>query len=385
MFSLAHMILDGANGTELQRRGMPAGCCGEQWILAHPEAELDVQRRYVEAGSTAILAPTFGANRISLAHHGLGDCVRDYNLRLVALSRQAADGRALVGGDLSPTGLCCGSVEPALFDRVKAAFREQAQALEEAGVDFFMVETQISLAEARATVLAIREVSDKPIFVSFTMTPSGKTLSGGEIASALLTLEPLGIAAFGVNCVDNAARIAATLTELRSLTNLPLLVQANAGLPETVDGKSVYSASPAQMAADARRYYDCGADIFGSCCGSNAQHIRAIAETVSPLPLRTHEGEKPRCLCSEYRYLPMGQERREATLTHWENWEDELERFEEEGAELLHLHVETREQLDAVLSQQGAFRMPLCVRFSDISLKNTFFDYYIGLADSQND
>ena len=385
MFSLAHMILDGANGTELQRRGMPAGCCSEQWILAHPEAELDIQRRYVEAGSTAILAPTFGANRISLGHHGLGDCVRDYNLRLVALSRQAADGKALVGGDLSPTGLCCGSVEPTLFDSVKAAFREQAQALEEADVDFFMVETQISLAEAKATVLAIREVSSKPVFVSFTMTPSGKTLSGGEVASALLTLEPLGIAAFGINCVDNAALIEKTLRELRSLTKLPLLVQANAGLPETVEGKSVYSMSPAQMAADAKRYYDGGADIFGSCCGSNAEHIRAIAETVGVLPFRSHEGDKPRCLCSEYRYLPVGKECREATITDWENWEDELERIEEEGAELIRLNIETREQLDALLDQQGAFRMPLSVRFSDNSLKEVFSDYYIGLADGQKE
>lgn len=385
MFSLAHMILDGANGTELQRRGMPPGCCGEQWILAHPEAELDIQRRYVEAGSTAILAPTFGANRISLGHHGLGDSVRDYNLRLVALSRQAADGRALVGGDLSPTGLCCGSVEPALFDRVKAAFREQARALEEADVDFFMVETQISLAEAKATVLAIREVSDKPIMVSFTMTPSGKTLSGGEIASALLTLEPLGIAAFGINCVDDAELIACKLTELRSLTNLPLLVQANAGLPQTVEGKSVYSMSPAQMAADAKRYYDCGADIFGSCCGSNAEHIRVIAQTVGALPVRAHKGDILPRLCSEYRYLPMDAERREATLTDWENWEEELEQIEEEGAELLRLRIDTREQLDALLNQQASFRMPLSVRFSDSSLKNVFSDYYIGLADLVNE
>ena len=383
MFSLTHMILDGANGTELQRRGMPAGCCSEQWILDHPEAELDIQRRYVEAGSTAILAPTFGANRISLDHHGLGDQVRDYNLRLVALSRQATDDRALVGGDLSPTGLCCGSVEPALFDSVKAAFREQALALEEAGVDFFMVETQISLAEAKATVLAIREVSDKPIFVSFTMTPSGKSFSGGEIASALLTLEPLGIAAFGINCVDNAELIAHTLTELRSLTNLPLLVQANAGLPETVDGKSVYSMSPEQMAADAKHYYDCGADIFGSCCGSNAEHIRAIAQTVGTLPFRTHGGEKKPCLCSEYRYLCMEEAHCAATLTDWENWEEELEKIEEEGAELLRLRIDTREQLDALLNQQAAFRTPLSIRFADNSLKKAFSDYYIGLADME--
>ena len=381
MFTLSPMILDGANGTELQRRGMPPGCCSEQWILEHPEAELDIQRRYVEAGSTAILAPTFGANRCALGRHGLGESVRDYNLRLVALSRQAAAGRALVGGDLSPTGLCCGSVEPALFDTVREAFREQAQALEEAGVDFFMVETQISLAEAKATVLAIREVSDKPIFVSFTMAPSGKSFSGGEIACALLTLEPLGIAAFGINCVDDAELIVHTLTELRGLTNLPLLVQANAGLPETVDGKSVYSLSPETMAQDAKRYYDCGADIFGSCCGSDDRHIRAIAQTVGALPFRSHTACIPRCLCSEYRYLRMEGTPVEKELNDWEHWEEALASLEEQGAELLRLSLEKREQVDALLHQQGDFRMPLRVEFSDPGWKNDFSTYYIGLAD----
>lgn len=379
MFTLTHMILDGANGTELQRRGMPPGCCSEQWILDHPEAELDIQRRYVDAGSTAILAPTFGANRSALSRHGLADRVREYNLRLVALSRQAAEGKAFVGGDLSPTGLCCGSVEPALYDEMKAVFREQAQALEEAGVDFFMVETQISLAEAKATVEAIREVSEKPILVSFTMAPSGKSFSGGEIASALLTLEPLGIAAFGINCVDDAALIAKTLTALRSLTNLPLLVQANAGLPETMDGKTVYTMTAEKMAEDALRYYECGADIFGSCCGSNASHIRAIAEAVDPLPFRTHTGDKPRCLCSEYRFLNLDKPYRSGEL-HWEKREEELERMEDEGVELCRLRIENEEQLTALLQEQGAFRLPLSLQFSDPSLKKAFLRHYIGVA-----
>lgn len=380
MFTLTHMILDGANGTELQRRGMPPGCCSEQWILDHPEAELDIQRRYVEAGSTALLAPTFGANRSALGRHGLGDKVREYNLRLVELSRQAADGKAFVGGDLSPTGLCCGGVEPALYDSVKEIFAEQVKALEEAGVDFYMVETQISLAEAKATVEAIRELSDKPVLVSFTMAPSGKSFSGGEIASVLLTLEPMGISAFGVNCVDNAELIAATLTELRSLTNLPLLVQANAGLPETVDGKSVYTMTPEKMAEDALRYYDCGADIFGSCCGSDARHIRAISSAVNALPFRTHEGPKPRCLCSEYRTINMDKATRSGEL-HWSDWENELESMEEEGVELCCLRIENEEQLNTLLSQQGLFRLPLSVHFSDDTLQKTFEKYYIGVSE----
>ena len=149
-FSFRHLaeplILDGATGTQLQKRGMPSGVCSEEWILAHPEAILDVQRRYVAAGSRAVYAPTFGANRISLSAHGLGDRVRDYNLALVELSRKATEGRAAIGGDVSPSGLAMGGTDTQLFSRLVKNFTEQAAALEEAGVDFYGVETQLSLA-----------------------------------------------------------------------------------------------------------------------------------------------------------------------------------------------------------------------------------------------
>ena len=140
------LILDGATGTELQKRGMPAGVCSEEWVLAHPEAFLDVQQRYTAAGSRAVYAPTFGANRITLSGHGLGDRVRDYNLALVELSRKAAEGRAAVGGDISPCGLAMAGVDEELFARLVKNFTEQAAVLEEAGVDFYGVETQLSLA-----------------------------------------------------------------------------------------------------------------------------------------------------------------------------------------------------------------------------------------------
>lgn len=374
------LILDGANGTELQRRGMPPGCCSEKWILEHPEAERDIQRRYIEAGSTAILAPTFGANRIALGRHGLGDRVRDYNTELVKLSRELAGSDILVGGDLSPTGLACGSIEPALFDSLKEVFTEQARALEDAGVDFFMVETQISLAEAKASVLAVKEVSDKPVFVSFTLAPGGKTFSGGDVASALLTLEPLGIAGFGINCVDSATLIEATISRLRGLTSLPLLVQANAGLPETVDGRAVYSMTPEAMAADALRYYECGADIFGSCCGSCDAHIRAIADAVGGLPLRRHKKNHYEYLCTEYLVLRTDEIPNPASLTINEHWEEEMEKLEQDGVNLCRIRVENREQLQILLNQQGYFRMPLSVHFCEKEIEDEFRAYYIGIA-----
>ena len=175
----APLMLDGATGTQLQKRGMPAGSCSEQWLLAHPEA-IEFQRRYVQSGSGAVYAPTFGANRALLSRHGLGGQVDEYNRRLVALSRQAVGDGVRVGGDISSTGLLYGSAGEEEFEKLFAIYREQAEALEAAGVDFFAVETQLSLNEARAAVLAVKEVSRRPILVSFTLNGSGRTFSGGK-------------------------------------------------------------------------------------------------------------------------------------------------------------------------------------------------------------
>ncbi len=381
MFDLTHMILDGANGTELQRRGMPPGVCSEQWILEHPEAQQDIQRRYVAAGSTAVLAPTFGANGVALSRHGHGERVREYNLRLVALSREAVGGKALIGGDISPTGLCCGVVEPALYERVLAVYREQVSALEEAGVDFYMVETQISLPEAHAAVTAVKEISRKPVFASFSMAGGGRTFAGGDVACALLTLEKLGIDAFGINCVDDPAVIAATLKRLRALTALPLLVQANAGLPETVDGRAVYSVTAETMAADALVYYEAGADIFGACCGSHDGHIGAIARAVGSLPWRSHGNTEGEYACSEYVLTDLKGAVRAVEVRVDENWEATLEKAEEQEADLLCLHIENEAQLEVLLRQADKLRTPLSLRFADSSFREKFEKVYVGVAE----
>lgn len=383
MLDLSHIILDGANGTELQKRGMPPGCCSEQWILEHPQAETEIQQAYVLSGSTAVLAPTFCANRAALGRYGLGDKVREYNLQLVALSRNAVGKKALVGGDISPTGLCCGAVEPALLESVADIFREQVQALEEAGVDFYMVETQISLAEARIAVETVKALSLKPVFASFTMAGGGKSFSGGDIACALLTLEKAGVAAFGINCVDNPQMIADTLKRLRPLTHLPLLVQANAGLPEMIDGKSVYSLAPEKMAEDALSYYQAGADIFGACCGSGAEHIKAIAKAVSKLPFRTHPPRQGAYACSEYMLTALDAKPKTIELTVDAHWEETLDEIFSQDWELCRISLDTEEQLTRLLHHQDMLRIPLSLSFANKNLQARFERFYAGVAHIQ--
>lgn len=193
----------------------------EQWTLEHPDVIVDIQRGYVAAGSQVLYTPTFGANRQKLEERSIFNQTADYNRRLAALSRQAADGKAWIAGDLAPTGLFLAPLGEASFEDLVDIYTEQAAGLEAAGVDLYVIETMMTLSDARAAVLAVRSVSDKPIFVSFTCDESGRSLSGTDVTAALTVLQGMGIHAFGLNCSSRAgadARAAAPLAGIRPRT-----------------------------------------------------------------------------------------------------------------------------------------------------------------------
>ena len=179
------IILDGATGTQLQKRGFTGDMSAEQWVLEHPESILEVQRAYVAAGSKILYSPTFGANRQKLEDRKIFNRTAQMNRELASLSRQAADGRAWVAGDIAPTGRFLAPLGDAAFEELVDIYTEQAAGLEQAGVDLFVIETKMTLSDARAAVLAVRSVSDKPIFVTFTCDESGRCLSGTDVAAAL--------------------------------------------------------------------------------------------------------------------------------------------------------------------------------------------------------
>ena len=172
------VFLDGATGTNLQKAGMPTGVCPEAWILEHPDTMMQLQKAYFEAGSDIVLAPTFTANRIKLDEYGLVDKIEEMNHQLVAISKAAAGDRGLVAGDMTMTGRQLAPMGDMGFEELIDIYKEQAKILYEAGVDLFVVETMMSLAETRAAVLAIKETCDLPIMVSMTFDEKGKTLYG---------------------------------------------------------------------------------------------------------------------------------------------------------------------------------------------------------------
>ena len=276
MFKKGPVIMDGATGTELQRLGMPAGACTEKWVLDNPDKMLLLQRAYVAAGSRLIYAPTFGANEINLAKHGVKDDMKVLCRDLVAISREAADGLAMVIGDISSTGELVEPYGDMEEDELFAIFARQAEAIELAGVDLFGVETQMYLDEARIAVKAVKSVSTKPIIVSFSCGPTGKTLWGEDLCDVCSELEEEGIAAFGVNCCGDLDVLCSVLEKLHESTDLPLIAKPNAGVPVIKDGRSVYDFPTQRMGEYAVKFYERGARLIGGCCGTTPLHIEAI-------------------------------------------------------------------------------------------------------------
>ncbi|MBR4090584.1 MAG: homocysteine S-methyltransferase family protein, partial [Mogibacterium sp.] len=186
------LILDGANGTELQKRGYYGSKCTEAWVLEHPEVMKQLQKEYIEAGSDIVYAPTFGANRVKLEENGFFNMVKDFNKRLVEISKEAAAGKALVAGDIATSGKFLAPLGDISFSELYDMYHEQAEAMEEAGVDMFVIETIMTVPDARAALLAVKDVSDKPVLVSFTCDENGRTLTGSDVRAALVIMQGMG-------------------------------------------------------------------------------------------------------------------------------------------------------------------------------------------------
>ncbi len=274
------MALDGATGTALMRGGMPNGACPEDWVLKNPGVIQCIQREYYSAGSDAVLAPTFGGNRPSLARHGLHDC-ETRNAALAVLTREVC-GCGFIGGDMSPTGLFLRPYGDASLSDLAAVYAEQAKALEPY-VDFFMSETNISLAEARAAVMGIRSVSDKPVFVTLTVDKNGRTMSGDDMKCALLTLADIGVSAFGANCSVGPGDMLRTLVPLAPYAaglGIPLIAKPNAGMPHDTPEGRVFDLDADGFGIFVPKFLRAGIYILGGCCGSDAEYIKRIRAAI---------------------------------------------------------------------------------------------------------
>ena len=285
-------LLDGAMGTMLQRSGMKPGTIPETLNITDPEMVAAVQRAYIRAGSQAIYANTFGANALKLK--GTGYTTAEVIAAGMRIAKEcAAETGALAGLDVGPLGVMVEPLGSLPFEEAVALYREIMKAGAEAGADLIAIETMSDLTETRAALIAAREETDLPVFVTMSFDSTGRTFTGCTPASMARTLEGLGADAVGVNCSLGPREMIPIVREIRANTTLPVIAKPNAGLPDPVTGE--YGVDAEAFAAAMEELAAAGAGIRGGCCGTDPDYIRALAGRKFPAAVTP---EVPGAVCT---------------------------------------------------------------------------------------
>ncbi len=272
------LVADGATGTNLIDRGLPSGQTPEVWVMEKPDQVIQLHKEFIQAGANIILTSTFSATPLRLKGTSLEGQAELVNRRAVELAQAAVDGQPVyVAGSLGPVGQLLKPYGPLQFDEVKSSYSVQARALSDAGVDLLVIETQFDLAEIKAAIQGVREVSDLPLVASLSYDRGTRSMMGISPSQAGRELENL-VDLVGINCGHSLDENLANLVELRKATTKPIWFKPNAGLPHLdASGKTSYSVSPQAMGALAASWLSAGAQVVGGCCGSTPQHLAEIA------------------------------------------------------------------------------------------------------------
>ena len=273
------LIFDGAMGTMLQNRGLALGELPEALNIKSPESIIEIHQAYIEAGSQVITTNTFGANELKLK--GSGYSVEEVIQAAVANARKAIGDRNIyIALDIGPIGELLEPMGTLGFEEAYDIFKRQIHQGVEAGVDLIVIETMTDLYEIKAAVLAAKENTDLPVFATMSFEENGRTFTGCTPASMAMTLEGLGVDALGINCSLGPKEIGPILEQVLKYSSIPAMVQANAGLPTVVDGKTVYDISAEDYASYGRSFIEKGVRVIGGCCGTTDEYIRDLVEAI---------------------------------------------------------------------------------------------------------
>ena len=279
------LLADGAIGTMLTNEGLPAGENPELWMLNHPEKLKIIHLGYLRAGSKVLQTNTFGANRLKLQEYQASSRVKEINLTAANIVREIAGNKAFIAGTVGPTGHFPAPLGEYTWAQLVDVFREQMEALQEGGVDIILLETFSDLGEARAALYAAKNYTTLPVACSLTYT-QGRTLTGTPPETAAVVLEAMGADIIGANCSAGVQELLPIIEAYSNATNLPLLVEPNAGLPELIEGKTVYRETPKMMAESVKPFLQLGVRYIGACCGSTPEHILVMNEQLTELTTR---------------------------------------------------------------------------------------------------
>lgn len=399
------LFLDGATGSNLQKRGMPSGVCPEKWILENENIFIGLQKEYVDAGTNVLYAPTFTSNRIKLQEFGLEDQIREINHKLVALSKRAANGKAWVAGDLTMTGQQLKPMGTMDFEELVNIYKEQITYLTEAGVDLLVVETMMSLQESRAALIAAKEVCNLPVMVTMTFEADGRALYGTDVLTAAITLESLGADAFGINCSTGPAQMISMFEKIQPAVKIPLIAKPNAGMP-TLDeeGNTVYGLECDDFAKEVKMLWERGASILGGCCGTTPEHIKTMISLMKEEKPKKRRYEKQCHVTSERmtvsfdinspfmiigeRINPTGKKKLQEELRNgsMEMVLEFAESQEEKGASILDVNMgmsgvdEKELMLKAIEELSQATNLPLSIDSSHVEVCEAALRRYPGRA-----
>lgn len=398
------VYLDGAMGSNLIKRGMPQGVCPEKWILENRDVVVQLQKEYVDAGTNILYAPTFTANRPKLQEYGLNNDLVRINKELVAISKEAADGKALVAGDITMTGIQLKPMGTLDIEELIEIYKEQALALIAGGVDLFVIETMMSLQETRAAVIALKEVCDLPIMATMTFEKSGRALYGTDAKTAAIVLSSLGVDAIGANCSTGPADMAKVISDMASVVNIPIIAKPNAGIPYLNEaGETAYDNTPENFGNEIKILVDAGATILGGCCGTSPEYVKAVVEHNYTATER-EEAPKLHYLTSERkthafglddaffvigeRINPTGKKKLQAELRegNMERVFSFAEEQEEQGAKVLDVNFgmsgidEKAMMCRAIDELQNITNLPLCIDTSHVDVMEAALRRYPGRA-----
>ena len=388
-------LLDGAMGTMLQRSGMKPGTIPETLNITDPEMVAKVQRAYIRAGSRAIYANTFGANRLKMKNTGY--TVEEIVAAGVRIAKEcAAETGALAGLDIGPLGVMVEPLGSLPFEEAVELYKEVMKAGADAGADMIAIETMSDLTETRAALIAAKEATDLPVFVTMSFDSTGRTFTGCTPASMARTLEGLGADAVGVNCSLGPREMVPIIREIRENTTLPVIAKPNAGLPDPVTGE--YGVDAAEFTEAMKELAAAGAEIRGGCCGTDPAFIEALAKSDFPTAERLAVGGAvctgPRCVRTDgirvigERINPTGKKRLQQALL-----EDDTDylvemaiRQADAGADLLDVNVgfpgvdEVTMLPRAVKAIQAAVDLPLQLDTTDPAALEAALRVYSGKA-----
>ena len=368
---------------------------------------LELQRKYVQAGTHILYAPTFTANRLKLEEYGLYEKQQEIIYELVKISKEAAANKALVAGDITMTGISLKPIGSMELEELITIYKEQIRCLENAGVDLLVVETMMSLAECRAAVIAAKEVSQLPIMVTLTFEKSGRTLFGTDAKTAAIVLQSLGVDAIGVNCSAGPADMVEIIKEMNQVLSIPIIAKPNAGLPQIDEnGHTVYDMDAVTFCEEMQLLINAGATFLGGCCGTDENYISLLKEVTqkSKIPHKSLQERKIRYVTSETRTVsfalednfiivgerinPTGKKKLQQELR--EHKLDMVLQFateqEEGGASILDVNMgmsgidEKEMMLEVLMELSGVTDLPLSIDSSHIDVLEAALRQYPGRA-----